>query len=51
MFPNNKPWVTPQLKVLLNKKQSAFKVGNSAELKSAQKEIDRKLKKNLRDAT
>ena len=42
-FPNNKSRVSPQLKVLLNKKRSAFKVGISAILESTQKEIDRKL--------
>lgn len=33
-YPNNKPWVTSELKALLNEKKRAFKSGDKTELKS-----------------
>lgn len=46
MFPNNKPWVTPELKQLLNQKKSLFKSGGTAEDK---KTIQRKIKNLIKD--
>ena len=36
-FSNNKPWITSNVKDLLNKKKRAFKEGDQAELKHVQK--------------
>ncbi len=36
-FPNNKPWITRDLKALLNKKKRAFKWGDKEEVKRVQK--------------
>ncbi len=36
-YSNNKPWVTPELKALLNEKKRAFLVGDREELKRVQK--------------
>lgn len=32
-FPNNKPWITSDMKALLNAKKSAFRSGDRVELK------------------
>lgn len=45
IYPNNKPWVSKQLKDLLKKKKSAFKEKNSQELYIVQKEIKREIKR------
>ncbi|TWW73670.1 hypothetical protein D4764_15G0010660 [Takifugu flavidus] len=45
-YPNNKPWVTSDLKALLNKKKRAFTAGDPAELRSVQKELKRSLKES-----
>ncbi|TWW54783.1 hypothetical protein D4764_0220080 [Takifugu flavidus] len=46
-YPNNKPWVTSDLKALLNKKKRAsFTAGDPAELRRAQKELKRSLKES-----
>ncbi|KAF7644468.1 hypothetical protein LDENG_00221520 [Lucifuga dentata] len=38
-FSNNKPWVTPELKALLNDKKRAFRMGDKEELRRVQKEL------------
>lgn len=43
-FPNNKPWITSNVKNLLNKKKRAFKEGDQAELRHVQRELKAKLK-------
>ena len=43
-YPNNKPWVTTQLKDLLKGKQLAFRKGDKKGLQSAQREIDKKIR-------
>ena len=45
-FANNKPWITSNVKGLLNKKKRAFKDNNQEELRSVQRE----LKVHLREA-
>ncbi|TWW62608.1 hypothetical protein D4764_04G0012550 [Takifugu flavidus] len=45
-YPNNKPWVTSDLKALLNKKKRAFTAGDPAELRSVQKELKRSVKES-----
>ncbi|TWW59307.1 hypothetical protein D4764_06G0008370 [Takifugu flavidus] len=45
-YPNNKPWVTSDLKALLNKKKRAFTAGDPAELRRVQKELKRSLKES-----
>ncbi|TWW59213.1 hypothetical protein D4764_06G0007430 [Takifugu flavidus] len=44
-YPNNKPWVTSDLKALLNKKR-AFTAGDQAELRRVQKELKHSLKES-----
>ncbi|XP_078802203.1 uncharacterized protein LOC144991899 [Oryzias latipes] len=43
-YPNNKPWVTRELKALLNEKKRAFMAGDRVELTRVQKELKRSLK-------
>ncbi|KAK0135417.1 RNA-directed DNA polymerase from mobile element jockey [Merluccius polli] len=38
-FPNNKPWITSDLKALLNKKKRAFRTGDREELRKVQCEV------------
>ena len=38
-YPNNKPWVTSDLKTQLNEKKKAFRSGDQAELKRVQREL------------
>ncbi|KAJ4920918.1 hypothetical protein JOQ06_000173 [Pogonophryne albipinna] len=38
-FPNNKPWITPDIKALLKDKKRAFRSGNREELKTVQREL------------
>ena len=38
MFPNNKPWVTSELKQLLNQREHLFKSGGSSEEKNVVQE-------------
>lgn len=45
IFPNSKPWVSKQLKNLLNKKRKAFQEGNLAELNLLKREIKNEIKK------
>lgn len=43
-FPNNKPWITSNVKALLNNKKRAFKEGDQEKMKQAQVELKVKLK-------
>ncbi|KAI4888593.1 hypothetical protein NFI96_032623 [Prochilodus magdalenae] len=43
-FPNNKPWITSDVKDILNQKKRAFKDGNWTELKRVQGELKVRLK-------
>lgn len=45
IYPNNKPWVSKQLKDLLKKKKLVFRQNNLQELHSIQKEIKREIKR------
>jgi hypothetical protein len=42
-YPNNKPWVTKELKDLLNQKKVAFKSNDRETLKTVQSDINRKI--------
>ena len=42
-YANNKPWVTKELKTLLNQKKYIFAKGNKLELKSKQREIKKEI--------
>ena len=44
-FANTKPWVTPQLQVLLNKKKRVFALGSREELKEVQRELKKAIRK------
>ncbi|KAI4888703.1 hypothetical protein NFI96_003055 [Prochilodus magdalenae] len=44
-FPNNKPWITSDVKDILNQKKRAFKDGNWTELKRVQGELKVRLNK------
>ncbi|PIK45538.1 hypothetical protein BSL78_17609 [Apostichopus japonicus] len=39
IFPNNKPWITKRVKVIINKKKGLFKKGDTNALKEVQKEL------------
>ena len=43
--PNNKPWLTKELKVLLNQKKIRFAKGDKEQLKDTQKEIKNEINK------
>lgn len=43
-FPNNKPWVTSDVKALLNRKKRAFKEVDQTKLRHVQGELKIKLK-------
>ncbi|TWW68197.1 putative RNA-directed DNA polymerase from transposon BS [Takifugu flavidus] len=43
-YPNNKPWVTQEVKDVLNKKKKAFRNKDREEMKEAQREVKRCLK-------
>lgn len=43
-FPNNKPWITRDLKELLNKKKAAFKSGDREELRRVQRDLKVKIR-------
>ena len=45
-YPNNKPWVTSDLKALLNQKKRAFRSGDRAELKRVQRELKRGIRES-----
>ena len=44
MFPNNKPWITKQLKGILNEKKHAFQNGDCTSVRWLNKEFRSKLK-------
>ena len=46
-FPNSKPWINRDIKVLLNRKRRAFMAGYN---KDTQREIQRELRRELRRA-
>lgn len=46
VFPNNKPWVTKELKSVINRKKRIFYTGNSQD----KKEINRELRNEIRKA-
>ncbi|XP_051814888.1 uncharacterized protein LOC127537121 [Acanthochromis polyacanthus] len=43
-FPNNKPWITSDIKAILNQKKQAFRDGDKERLKEVQHELKRRLK-------
>ncbi|KAI5086634.1 hypothetical protein C0J45_23309 [Silurus meridionalis] len=43
-FPNNKPWINPDMKTLLKEKKRVFKSGNKEELKTVQRELRKKIR-------
>lgn len=43
-FPNNKPWVTKDIKALLNEKKKAFRLGDKEAAKEVQRRLTAKLK-------
>ena len=45
IFPNNKPWVTKELKQVLNKKKRIFFTGSEEEKKEVSREVKRAIKK------
>ncbi|XP_041827603.1 uncharacterized protein LOC121631042 [Melanotaenia boesemani] len=45
-YPNNKPWVTSNLKILLNEKKRAFRSGDRAELKRVQRELKHSIRES-----
>lgn len=44
-FPNSKPWVTKSLKILLSKRNRAFKEGNTVENYMLKREIKCEIKR------
>lgn len=38
-FPNNKPWITSEVKAVLNRKKRAFKNKDPEEMRRAQREL------------
>ena len=48
VFPNNKPWVTKELKNVINKKKSIFYTGNSQEKKEITREVRNEIRKAKR---
>jgi hypothetical protein len=44
LFPNTKPWVTKELKLMLRDRHKAFKENNKQKMKEIQKKIDKKIK-------
>ena len=45
IYPNNKPWITKELKLVLNEKKRAFCAGDKTEVKAVQKKITTETKK------
>ena len=43
-YPNNKPWVTKDIKAILNKKKRAFRGGIKEELRDIQRDLKAKIK-------
>ena len=48
VFPNNKPWITKDLKTTINKKKLAFQTGNKADRKSIQKTLTSEIRHHRR---
>lgn len=44
-FPNNKPWITKEIKTLLNRKNMAFMSGDREEMRSVQGELKKALRR------
>lgn len=44
-FPSNKPWVTSELKTLLNEKKSLFILGNKEELRMLKNQLRSEIRK------
>ena len=45
IFANNKPWVTPEIKTIINKKKGAFGRGDKAQLRTIQKDLKSAIRK------
>ncbi|KAJ8046645.1 hypothetical protein HOLleu_05396 [Holothuria leucospilota] len=45
VYPNNKPWITKEVKSIINKKKQIFGQGDMENLKSVQKELDKILRR------
>ncbi|KAI4904532.1 hypothetical protein NFI96_034261 [Prochilodus magdalenae] len=43
-YPNNKPWVTKDIKARLNKKKRAFRAGDREEVRTTQRELKRTIR-------
>ncbi|XP_049889997.1 uncharacterized protein LOC126383511 [Epinephelus moara] len=43
-YPNNKPWVTKDIKAILNSKKRAFRAGNREEVRAIQGELKMKIR-------
>lgn len=48
-FPNNKPWITCDIKKLLNQKKAAFRDGDQGKRKQVQQELKRSLNRAKQD--
>lgn len=48
-FPNNKPWVTSEVKAVLNKNKKAFKNRNHEEMRQVQRELNLCLKEAMEE--
>lgn len=44
LYPNNKPWVTKNIKSILNKKKRTFRDGNKKELRVIHGNLNKKIK-------
>ncbi|GFR68428.1 hypothetical protein ElyMa_003732200 [Elysia marginata] len=49
LYPNNKPWVTKDIKHAINKKKLAFKDKNANMIKEAQKELKYTIRKGKKE--
>lgn len=45
LFANSKPWISPDIKVLLKDKWRAFRSGDKEEMRTVQRELRRKFRK------
>ena len=45
MFPNNKPWITKNIKGIINRKKLAFLKNDKEEYRSVQKELQEEIRK------
>ena len=43
-FPNNKPWVTKEIKEVINEKKRAFAEGNKDKIKAVQKKLSKMIR-------